>query len=156
MFPAVQIPKSGTGNGGPGSPGSPGGPPEPCRYIITDKPQPVVLTASTILKLALSVILPLIAAASVVSWHYWRATLHMENGEIHLDHGERAKLETRTEARTARDQLESGIKRELETKTREIKADTQRSINELHVEQRKAFKEVVEEVRRTRRAVTPR
>lgn len=122
-------------------------------------PLPVVLTVGTILKLAAVIVVPLFSIISLGLYHYHKTNLHMDDSSVHLAHGERFELETHKEAIEARKKLDTSIKRELQLRSREIKQEVileQRSqINklgiELNQEQKVRFKQLIGEVRQTRK-----
>lgn len=148
-------PDSGSGSGS-GSGGSNGDP---------KVPLPVVLAKGTFLKFALTIGGTVVVGISAVLAFYWQHhysfVSHMGNQTIHLQSGERARLETKAEAQHHRTKLVKEVKREVEYTHRvikvrqdeEIKKCVKKMAAELKREQRSEFKRLMDEVRQTRRAV---
>lgn len=117
-------------------------------------PVPVVLTWNTILKFASAIVLPIIAAISFAILFFHRTVMHMEDPTIHLVRGERAKLETKKEARLFRGKLNTEIKSHIDIKVREIKIEQKEQFHKLGGELKKGqglrFKEILSEVRKAR------
>ncbi len=143
----------------PGAPGGSGG------GEGDDPPMQVVLAKGTFLKFAITIggtVLVGISAILAVYWqHHYKVTTHMENKTIHLTSGERANLETKKEAQKNRAKLVKEVKREVEYQHRiikvrqdeEIKKGLKKLTQDLRQEQRQEFRKILDEVKRTRRAV---
>lgn len=128
-------------------------------------PLPVVLARGTLLKFALTISGTLLVGISAVLAFYWQhhysVVSHMDNQTIHLQSGERARLETKAEAQQHRKNLVREVKREVEYTHRviavrqdeEIKKCVKKMAAELKREQRSEFKKLMDEVKQTRRAV---
>jgi hypothetical protein len=124
-------------------------------------PMPVVLTWGTIIKFASVCVLPLIAGVSFAIYFFHKTNIHMEDPSIHLDRGERSKLETKIEAQVARKKLEKSIFSELDIKTRELKQDLgdqqktqfKKLGAEIKREHGRQFEKIITEVKKTRKDI---
>lgn len=145
----------------PGAPGGSGG----GGSDDDTMPMQVVLAKGTFLKFAITIggtVLVGISAILAVYWqHHYQVTSHMGNGTIHLKSGERATLETKKEAQKNRAKLVEEVKREVTYQHRTLKLRQDEEIkkglkgigDELKQSQRSELRKLLEEVKRTRRAV---
>lgn len=170
-------PNNGSGNGGGGTPprkkhptdgviGHPAVPPGSGGGGNDDElPMQVVLAKGTFLKFAITIggtVLVGISAILAVYWaHHYRVVSHMSDGTIHLKSGERGTLETKVEAQKHRAKLVEEVQKEVEFKHRdlklnqgeEIKANLKKLGNELKQAQRSDLRQLLQEMRQTRRAI---
>lgn len=112
-------------------------------------PIPIALNAATIIKLVAPTIIAIVSALSGALYFYHQTRVHMDNGSIHLESGERSKLETKDEARVARYKMQSALKKETAFRAREIRLEHRESMQRMKTDQRR----ILREVQRTRRAV---
>lgn len=127
------------------------------------QPMPVVLTIGTIIKLALTIIVPILGLVSTGIYFFHKTNLHIDDPTVHLTRGERATLETKAEAAVARKKMEKSITRELTVKTRELKQDLgdqqvkqfKKLGRELKTDQKYRFDQLMKEIQQTRRAFKP-
>jgi len=163
--PAQRSP-SGTGHPAvPPAPSSPGdGRGDDTGSAPVMVPMPVVLTWGTILKFAAAIVVPLLAGTSFAIYFFHKTNIHMEDPTVHLTRGERGKLETKTEAASARKKLEKSITKEFGLRTREIKLDLSKQQRvqfkklgkELKLEQKTQLVKILREVKRARRDIRNR
>jgi hypothetical protein len=135
---------SGSGNNGP---------PKDMKQVLEGTPIPVVLTLGTILKL----MVPVLALVSASIAFYWQTRSHCDDKTIHLESGERGKLETKAEANKQREKMVKEIKDRFDVKAEKISVEQTKQViklgQELKTEQKVALKEILKEVQRTRRSV---
>jgi len=140
----VGYPKVGSGSGGGG------------RKIDEGTPIPVVLTLGTILKL----MVPIFGLVSLGLAFYWQTRTHVDNKSIHLESGERSKLETKGEATDRTKQIVKTIKTHVDLKMRQQRVDQKEQIlkvgEELKQQQKQQLSEILIEVRQTRRSIRNR
>jgi len=125
-------------------------------------PMPVVLAKGTFMKFAFLLLGSLLVSVSAILAFYWKHHFefktHIGDQTIHLTSGERATLETKSEAQANRKMMVEQVKREVEYKHREIvlkqKEQIQKIGEELQSSQEKKLNSILNEVRRTRRAVS--
>lgn len=124
-------------------------------------PMPVVLAKGTFLKFAFMLLGSLLVSISAILAFYWKhhyaIDSHMSDKTIHLNSGERARLETKSEAQASRKDVVQKVKQEIDLKHREVvvkqKEEIQRIGEELKTAQRQQLRQLLLEVRQTRRAV---
>lgn len=122
---------------------------------------PVVLTMATIVKVSAAVLVPVLAAASFVILFFHKTNTHMDDVTIHLNRGERGKLETKIEAKASREDLKKSIVREVTLQAQGIKQDVieQQDVRikklgkELKDEQKIQFQRILKEVKQARRDI---
>jgi hypothetical protein len=126
------------------------------RKIDEGTPIPVVLTLGTILKL----MVPIFGLVSLGLAFYWQTRTHVDNKSIHLESGERSKLETRVEATDRTKQIVSTIKTHVDLKMRQQRVDQKEQIlkvgEELKQQQKQQLSEILIEVKQTRRSIRNR
>lgn len=124
-------------------------------------PLPVVLAKGTFLKFGVLIFGSLLITISGVLAFYWKhhyeSTTHMKDGTIHLTSGERAKLETKAEAKASRKRIVKIINTHVDLKMREVKVEQKAQIqklgDELKQQQRQDLRKILSEVKQTRRVV---
>lgn len=150
------APPSG-GTGGGSRSGSNRDPHKAAREAANEAPLPVVLTHSTLLKLALSIIGPLIVLVSGALYFFHQTKIHIADPTIHLARGERSKLETKAEANAQRKEIAKTIKAHVDLTMGQVQLRQERQIKKLgehlETEQRQGLKRVLNEVKRTREDV---
>lgn len=147
-------------SGGSGT-GPPSRPPKPSGEVVERRrapsadyrPVPIALNLSTVLKLTIPALLGIVGTISAAMYFFHQTKVHMANPIIHLEAGERDKLETKHEAKHERGKMIIEIKKSNTIMKRELKVDQREQIetlgNELKLEQRR----ILTETRRIRRAV---
>ena len=132
-------------------------PPEPTIITIADLQAEIDTHAAAI-------VVPLLAGTSFAIYFFHKTNIHMEDPTVHLTRGERGKLETKTEAASARKKLEKSITKEFGLRTREIKLDLSKQQRvqfkklgkELKLEQKTQLVKILREVKRARRDIRNR
>lgn len=118
------------------------------------EPVPVVLNTQTFVKLISWLALPLMGVVSASLYFYWQTTVHMDNQVIHLNTGEREKLENKEEAKQSRKKIVQEIKQHQEVQIRELRVEQKEQIQKLGSDlkrtQRREIRSLIQEIRRGR------
>lgn len=129
-----------------------------------DGPLEVVFKAETFRKLIVwtlgPVMLTLIGAISAFFYFYHQTHTHMADPTIHLTRGERSKLETKEEAKTARKGIKNEIKDHFDVKVRELRVEQNEQVSQLgrglKAEQKEELRKILSEVKKARRDIKGR
>ena len=140
-----------------GSNGGKGKPPHGTDRPRAVEPLPVVLAKGTFFKfgiLLFGTMLVGISGVLIVYWnHHYRAVHHMKDGSIHMKSGERGKFETKVEAKKARKELETDIKKHFDLKTGQLQLKNAKQITkigkQLRTEQRVQYRRILSEIKKT-------
>lgn len=124
-------------------------------------PIEVIFTQQTFTKLIAWVLGPmllvLISAISAFFYFYHQTSIHLSDPTIHLTRGERAKLETKIEAKVSRKKLKTEITNHFDLKVREIKVENGEHIEKLgdalKKEQTKHLNKILIEVKKARQDI---
>ena len=113
-------------------------------------PVPVALNWSSVIKLVGPSLALIVAAFGAAIYFYHQANTHMADPTIHLTRGERAKLETKDEARKHRQKIHHAIIREAKVAHRELQVRQAEQISKWGKELKREQARVLRAVRTKR------
>lgn len=100
------------------------------------RPIPIVLNRRTLINLTIPTLIGVLAMGSTGIWFYYDTQAHKINPMIHLKIDERAKLETKAEAKVARKELVQKIGEVVELKQGKFEVRQDKRLNQLSDEMR--------------------
>jgi hypothetical protein len=127
----LMSPQNGGSGGGGHRPRRPSGAVAPTVEATADTPIPVVLTHRTLLKLIAGIVGPLVVILSGAAYFFHATRSHIADPIIHLDRGERGKLQTKADCATSAKKIAVEVKRELRLNHREVVVQQKRQIDKV-------------------------